>query len=215
MSRSIFYYFGIALLALCPAAKATTFHFDTAPFAGTNVTSIPGRQIVGGEQFISFSSATDIFSINAGVFGVGAHVNFVNGPAGAIPGDANVVVLETFDNDNNPGTPFGAGQAADLIASRVTAHEAGFFIYFNQSLNLPRLVYSTDLASNTADLQILARMLNLTGAEGQNAMPNITTRNFDITTTPEPSSISMLASFLLASGGFVGVRRIRRGKTQA
>ena len=32
----------------------------------------------------------------------------------------------------------------------------GFFIYFNSGLDLPRLVYSTDLSDNTADLKVLA-----------------------------------------------------------
>jgi hypothetical protein len=109
-------------------------------------------------------------------------------------------VLETLDNDNNPLTPFGAGQAADLIASRITAPGPGFFIYINQSLNLPRLVYSTDLSSNTADLRILARMLNLSGAEGQNALSNFTAANFEITTAasvaPEPASLLLLLSAL-------------------
>lgn len=86
--------------------------------------------------------------------------------------------------------------AADLIASRVTAHGAGFFIFFNQALDLPRLVYSTDLSSSGADLKILARMLNLNGAEGRNLMPVFTAANFEITTpaspAPEPSNFLMM-----------------------
>ena len=101
-------------------------------------------------------------------------------------------MLQTFDNDANPLTPFGAGNAADLIASRITTPGPGFFIYFNQSLDLPRLVYSTDLSSSNADLKILARMLNLNGAEGRNAIPNFTAANFAITdgsnAVPEPST---------------------------
>jgi hypothetical protein len=192
----------VLLIALSSAASATTFTFDQAPFAGVDVRNIPGRQIVGGEQFISFSPATDVFSLESTVFNVGSDVNFANDPVSALPQSANVIVLETLDNDNNPLTPFGAGQAADLIASRITTPGPGFFIYFNQSLNLPRLVYSTDLSSNTADLQILARMLNLFGAEGQNALPNFTAANFEITTatnaTPEPASLLLLLSALAA-----------------
>src|SRR5207248_2428172 len=93
-------------------------------------------------------------------------------------------------------TPFGAGQAADLIADGISTPGSGFFVYFNQSLNLPRLVYSTDLSSDTADLKILARMLNLTGADGRNALPTFTAANFEITTTaspvPEPESVFMI-----------------------
>jgi hypothetical protein len=195
---------GAVLLALCPAAHATTFTFNTDPFAGTNVLNVPGRQIVGGEAFISFSIADDVFALDSSVFGVGSSVRFASGLANTLPtGGANVIVLQNFDNDANPQTPFGAGNAADLIASRVTAHGAGFFIYFNQALDLPRLVYSTDLSSSNADLKILARMLNLNGAAGRNLLPTFTATNFELTTpaspAPEPSN------FLIMTGvGILG-----------
>ena len=144
MRQLTIYCIGAALLTLCPAAPASTFTFNTDPFAGTNVLNTPGRQLVGGESFLAFSIADDIFAMDAAVFGVGTSVNFVDSTAANLPtGGVNVVVLQDFDNDANPLTPFGAGNAADLIASKITAHGAGFFIYFNQSLNLPRLVYST------------------------------------------------------------------------
>jgi hypothetical protein len=197
MRHSTFYCAVVVLFALSTAANADTFRFDTDPFAGTNVLNIPGRQIIGGENFISFSIAQDVFSLESTVFGVGDDVDFVNGPVNALPtSGVNVVVLDSFDDDNNPLTPFGAGQAANLIASRVTTPGPGFFIYFNQSLDLPRLVYSTDLSSKDSDLKILARMLNLNGAEGRNLMPDFTAANFEITTAaspvPEPSSVFLI-----------------------
>ena len=215
MLRSFFCFLGLLLLALSPVAFGTTFHFDTAPFTGVNVGAIPGRQIVGGEQFINFRPGVDTLEINSAAFGVGSHLNFINSPVGTLPSmtsGVNVIVLDTFENDNNPLTPFGASQAADLIASKLTTHGAGFFVYFNQSLNEPRFVYSTDLASTDADLQILARMINLFGDVGRNAMPTITGSDIQITATPEPSSISMLASFLLAAGSLASVRRLKRSQ---
>jgi hypothetical protein len=214
LRNSTFYCIGAALAAFCSAANATTFTFNTDPFAGTPVLTVPGRQIVGGEDFLSFSTATDIFSLDAKVFGVGKNVNFVNGAASSLPaGGVNIVVLETFDNDNNTLTPFGAGNAADLIADRITTPGAGFFIYFNQSLDLPRLAYSTDLSSNTADIKILARMLNLNGQRGRDTLPNFTAANFDITTaatsTPEPSGLSMLVGACLIAGCSHLLRRKR------
>jgi hypothetical protein len=189
------------LLALGSTASASTFVFNTDPFAGTPVLTTPGRQIVGGEEFINFNIATDVFALDSSVFGVGDTVRFANGPVSALPANPNVVVLESFDDDNNPLTPFGAGQAANLIASKVTNTGPGFFIYFNQSLNLARLVYSTDLSSTDSDLKILARMLNLFGDEGKNELPNFTASNFEFTssaaTAPEPSGLVMIAGGLL------------------
>ena len=153
----------------------------------------------GGKNFISFSIAQDIFSVDPTVFGVAGPVNFVNAPVANVPSTGvNVVVLESFDDDNNPGTPFGAGNAANLIASRITTSAPGFFVYFNQGLDLPRLVFSTDLSSTDSDLKILSRMLNLTGQNGRNALPGFTAANFQIakaeSAVPEPSSFLMIAA---------------------
>jgi hypothetical protein len=210
---NIYHLIGVALVAYCSTAHATTFTFNTAPFAGIDVQNIPGRQIVGGEQFINFTPGTDLFSIDPIVFGVNDTIHFVNAPVGAIPATGvNVVVLQTLDNDNNPGTPFGASQAADLISSQITTSGPGFFIYFNQSLNLPRLVFSTDLSSTNADLQILARMLNLTGATGQNAIPTFTAANFQFSPSsgvPEPSSFSLMAAGVLGGISYLLRRKLR------
>jgi hypothetical protein len=212
MRRRSFYCFGVALLSLSATAHAATFTFNQDPFAGTNVLNTPGRQIVGGEAFLPFTISQDVFSLDSTVFGTGSTVNFVNTSAANIPASGvNVVVLETFDNDNNPLTPFGAANAADLIADQITTSSPGFFIYFNQSLDLPRLVYSTDLSSSDADLKILARMLNLNGGTGRNELSDFTSANFAITTAaasaPEPSSLSMIAGVGLIGVGYCTRRR--------
>ena len=196
MHRFTFCCAGLALVAMCSTAQAATFRFDDVPFAGTNVLDTPGRQVVGGEEFISFSIASDVFSLESTVFGVGSSVNFVNALAPNLPtGGVNVIVLQTLDDDANPLTAFGAGSAANLIANQITTPGAGFFIYFNSALDLPRLVFSTDLDSASSDLQVLARMVNLTGQSGRDAMSTFTEANFDITTTtavPEPATLSMV-----------------------
>jgi hypothetical protein len=211
LRRFIFYCSAVALLALSSTAHASTFRFDTDPFAGTNVLTTPGRQIVGGEDFISFSIPTDTFSLESTVFGVGSTVNFVNAASANLPaGGANVIVLQTFDDDANPLTPFGAGNAANLIASQITTSGPGFFVYFNQALDLPRLVFSTDLSDNTADLKILARMLNLNGQDGRNAIPTFTAANFAITSAvPEPSSFFIILSLGIAGACCYILRRKR------
>ena len=85
MRQLTFYCIGAALLALCPAATARTFTFDTAPFAGTNVLNTPGRQLVGGEDFLPFLIPNDIFSMDAAVFGVEPAVHFVDSTAANLP----------------------------------------------------------------------------------------------------------------------------------
>jgi hypothetical protein len=211
MRRFTFCCIGFSVLTLCSSAHATTFRFDTDPFAGTNVLATPGRQIVGGEDFISFSIPTDTFSLESTTFGVGNSVNFVNATAPGLPtSGVNVVVLQTFDDDANPLTPFGAGNAANLIANQIATPGPGFFIYFNQGLDLPRLVFSTDLSDNSADLKVLARMLNLTGQSGRDAVPTFTAANFAIATAaPEPSSFWAILAVSIAGGGCFIARRKR------
>ena len=212
--RMLLFCAGAAVLTLSPSAQATTFSFNTDPFAGTNVLNVAGRQVVAGEDFINFDAARDLFSINSSVFGVGQTVNFVNAEVGNLPSTGvNVVVLESFDNDNNTATPFGAPQAADLIASKVTASGPGLFIYFNQSLDLPRLVFSEDLSSSQADLKILARMINLNGASGRNELVNFSAANFQFTSTstvPEPATLSLMVQVGVAGMVLLYVRRKRK-----
>lgn len=183
-----------AFLSLSAAANATTFSFVTDPFAGSDALTTPGRQVVGGEPFITFLTASDVFAFAPAVFGVGNQVLFANDVVGNLPtSDVNVVVLQTTDNDANPATPFGAGNAANLIADQITGLGPGFFIYFNSGLNLPRLVFSTDLSDNTADLKILARMTNLAGLS--DALPAFTASNFALVPEPSSSLLLMVAAF--------------------
>ena len=147
-----------AVVFAATSAAAADFNFNSAPFAGVDV-SAPTRQIVGNELFINnFSPAGDRFVFDAGVFGVGS-LSFFNGTAATLPASGfNVNVLQDNDNDNNLATAFGAGTAANLIAARINQAGAGFFIYTNQGLGVNRLVYSTNLDDPTADLKILARL---------------------------------------------------------
>lgn len=192
-----------ALMAFGTTARAATFSFVSDPFAGSDALTTPGRQIVGGEPFILFSIGSDVFVLETEAFGVGDQVLFANDLVDNLPpADVNVIVLQTTDNDGDPGTPFGAGNAANLIASQVTSPGPGFFVYFNSGLDLPRLVHSTDLSDNTADLKVLARMTNLVGQSA--ALATFTAANFTI--VPEPSPPLLLA----VSGALLAWRHRRR-----
>jgi hypothetical protein len=187
-------------LVFSSTATATTFTFNTDPFAGSTALTTPGRQVVGNEVFITFNIATDRFALDTGVFGVGNTLLFANDVAANLPtGNVNVIVLQSFDNDNDPATPFAAGTAANLIAAQITSPGPGFFVYFNQGLDLPRLVFSTDLNDNTADLKVLFRMTNLTGQDGRDAIPTFTASNF---TVPEPSTFMLTAVGVLVTLGY-------------
>src|SRR6185436_2985806 len=111
----------VSVLSLSNAtASAATIAFFTDPFAGSTAMTTPGRQVVGGEPSISFTPGVDQFQFDLaafGPYGVGPNILFVNDVVGNIPGtNVNTVVLRTFDDDANPGTAFGAGNAANLIA---------------------------------------------------------------------------------------------------
>lgn len=199
----------VTMTCVAGAASASTIVFNTDPFANTSALTTPGRQIVGAETFLpSFSIASDVFAFDPQVFGVSS-LTFFTGVANAIPQGTNVVVLQSVDDDNNPATGFGAGAAANLIATQLTTPGPGFFVYMNSALDLRRLVYSTDLNDPTADLKILARILDPTGAAAIATLPTFTANNFALAapaTVSAPISAALFGA-ALAIGGFARRRR--------
>ena len=196
------------------ARRGRILHLQPRSFQGSTALTDPGRQIVAGEASINFNIAADTFRLGQFFFGVGDDVLFANDVVGNIATSGlNTIVLRTFDNDNDPATAFGAGNAANLLAARITTDAPGFFIYFNSGLNVPRLVFSTNLSDPTADLKILFRLTNLTGDDGRNAMANFTAANFDfipqeVTPVPEPATLLLLGS----GTAFLIRKRARRQK---
>jgi hypothetical protein len=194
-----------SLTSIAAPATADIITFASDPFAGSTALETPGRQVVGtNELFLpSFDTALDQFVFDRAFFDIGPAVSFASGEAPALPlGGANVVVLLSTDNDANPATAFNAGTAANLIAAQITTPGAGFFIYWNSSLSVNRLVYSTNLDDSTADLAILARITSPTGADAIATLPLFGGGNFGI--IPAPAS-----GALLALAGLAAARRRR------
>jgi hypothetical protein len=151
-----------------------------------------------------------VFEFDPAFFPIGGSIVSANDVIANIPtSGVNAIVLQTFDTDADPGTPFGAGTAANLIADRVTTSGAKFFVYFNSGLDVARLVYSIDLSDATADLKVLARLTNFSGQAGRDAMATLTASNFRLAAprVPEPATIALFGLGLLA----VGLTRERRG----
>jgi len=196
-----------ALFGSSNVSAQQAFTFASDPFAGTTALTTPGRQIVGGEPSIVFDILTDRFVFDPAFFDVGTTVTFGSGLIANLPASGlNAIVLQTTDDDANASTAFGAGNAANLLAGQITSDGAGFFIYFNSGLNLPRLVYSTNLSDPTADLKILARMTNLSGSPS--SLNQFSAANFQIATAvPESGSWAMM---LLGFGAIGGVMRRNR-----
>ena len=191
---------GVAATAQAHAADTL---FNTVPFAGSTANPADGvRTVFAGQQrsIATFDTSNDRFIFDLSKFNAGASLHF-SGATLAAPAAAgsNVIVLREFDDDNNPATAFGAGNAANLIANMVTTDGAGFFMYSNSALGVNRLVYSSNLNLATADLSVLARIESPKGAAAPGALAGFTAGNF-VAAVPEPSSYALMLGGLTAVG---------------
>ena len=191
MSRLVRCCVVVGLVMVADSAKAATILFDVNPLTGNPALTTPGRQIVppvGSEPFLMFNPAADVLAFDVAAFAV-AISGFANDVSTSLsPTGVNFIVLQN-------GAPLAAGSAADAIANQLTQDGAGFFIYFNSGLNLPRLVYSTNLNDSSADLAVLGRFTNLSGSLGFAALSTITAAN--VQSVPEPSTLLLVGTALV------------------
>ena len=166
-------------------AGADVFAYVGNPFE-ENVSS-PERQIIQNEDFITdFNFAEDKYRFNPTNFDLTGEVNFAgvdaNAPDPLIAPGTNVVALLNTNNADAVDKPFLAGSAASQIADLVTEDGAGFFIYFNSNLEQNRLGYSTNLNDANADIKVISRQTDLTGADAIAALDDFSADNFEFET---------------------------------
>ncbi|MFK8186089.1 MAG: hypothetical protein AB8B99_22155 [Phormidesmis sp.] len=158
--------------------ESDNFAFD--PFQGMNM-SADGRQIVNQpDELEDFDIAQDCFLLNAADLGIERPITFVNGTADALAAsgiqDANLVVIQ--------GAFASAGAAAKAIAQIGIANGPGAFIYFNENLQINRLVYACELSCADAERIILGNIRSLTGEDALNALPRFSAKNFVLLDQP-------------------------------
>jgi Ca2+-binding RTX toxin-like protein len=144
------------------------------PFNGVDV-SADGRQVVNlPSELNEFVIAEDRFVLDTTDLSISGAPKFVNGTVESLTNsgitNANIVVVQ--------GSFANAGAAATAIAGTGVAKGTGVFVYFNEALQINRLVYSADLGSATADISILGNIRTLSGSAALNALPTFTANNF-------------------------------------
>ncbi len=131
------------------------FVYDGNPFANgaAAVNAATGIRVLNQpDRIIDYTTGTDVFALGRDALNID-DIEFVEGTSGSI-GNGNIINLtDGFAN---------AAAAAKAIANNeaVTA-EAGAFLYFNTTLGISRLVYSTNLAEG-GDISVLANLNNQT-----------------------------------------------------
>jgi hypothetical protein len=109
------------------------------------------------------------------------------------------------------GTLFDIAEALAALAETAEDEGAGFFVYFNSTLKINRLVFSTNLNSTTSDLAILAAIQSPKGADAIAALPGFGAANFQaVAPVPLPAALPLMVAALAGLGLVRGRRRVGR-----
>lgn len=174
---------------LTGGAGEDVFAFTDDPFNREDV-SAAGRQVVLEQDDVTdfnFDDDVLVFDTSSNGFdivgqGQGNAPLFqsldATEPGAMIESGVSIIVLENTDDDSDANTPFNAAVAADQIAGLTDEDGAGFFIYHNSALEQNRLVFSSNLNSVEADLNILAVFSNNVGQDAVDALQDFDADSF-------------------------------------
>ncbi|NJL22247.1 MAG: calcium-binding protein, partial [Leptolyngbyaceae cyanobacterium SM1_3_5] len=156
---------------LTGGAGRDRFLYSGDPFANGITTrgGATGINVLGAaDEITDFSIGEDQFVFDAQDFNISLK-NFQKGAAATLT-DGNVLVLTN-------SLPNAAAAAAAIASNENITTGAGIFAYFNATLGITRLVYSTDLA-NGGDISVLANLRNQSGATGLANLANFDADDF-------------------------------------
>ncbi|MBD2530996.1 hypothetical protein H6G97_15975 [Nostoc flagelliforme FACHB-838] len=113
------------------------------------------------DRITDYQIGVDDFVFETGQLGLGfgERVKYKEGVSSKLSGNPNVLVLlDAFPN---------AAAAAKAIANNnAITSDAGLFVYYNSTLGISRVVYSSDLA-DAGPISVLANLTNLTSLSNQ------------------------------------------------
>ncbi|WP_445638191.1 Calcium-binding protein [Nostoc sp. DSM 114161] len=154
---------GTGVDVLTGGSGRDTFGYYDPLFAnGYPVQSPNGIRVLNQpDKITDYQIGFDNFVFETGQLGLdfGAKVKYQEGVSSKLSGNANVLVLlDAFPN---------AAAAAKAIANnnKITSDE-GLFVYYNSTLGISRVVYSTDLDDGGA-ISVVANLTNLTSLSNQ------------------------------------------------
>ncbi|WP_421659022.1 calcium-binding protein [Leptothermofonsia sp. ETS-13] len=195
---------GIDTLTGGPGADGFVFSGDVFANGIANLNAATGIEVLNTPDVVTdFAIGIDRFILNGDDLGINELI-FQKGIAAEIASNANVLVLL------NPFANAAAAAKAIADNNAITA-DAGVFVYFNSTLGINRLVYSTDLGDGGA-ISVLANLTNQAGNDGISQLNQFRARDFALI-EDVPVDRRLAPSILLGSNGNDHLRGTGRSET--